>query len=145
MSGDPRILHFLFVPDSGASEGWWDGGADIGAWQEAEMNKGRSCTKDTSLVGEIALAHHSPKYRFTAWCWMKGMRRLPGQSMIDKTGRKVTGQWGSLHSPSQLAGPWDALLSMVSETESQRSSLPSGAYQAAWEPLSQRVPMPGRQ
>lgn len=65
--------------------------------------------------------------------------------MIDKTGRKVTGQRGSLPVLHSWLGPGMPSLSMVSETESQRSSLPSGVHRQPGEPLSQRVPMPGGQ
>lgn len=81
----------------------------LGAWQEAEMNKGRSCTKDTSLVGEIAPGTSLTQVQIHCSGQMKGMRRLPWTVNDRQDRKKGDGAAGQPASPSQLAGPWDAL------------------------------------
>ena len=123
--------------------GW--GGVGMGAWQEAEMNKRRSCTKDTSLVGEQPLAHHSPRYRFTAQAGWRGWDGSTGQSTSDETGREAMGQrcgWPALHN---WRGPGMPSLSAPSETEPAVQPACRSAHRQPAEPLSQRVHLPGRQ
>lgn len=104
MSGDPRILHSPVRAWFGGPEGWWDGVR----WDWGP-NKRRSCTEDTSLVGETAPGTSLAQVQIHCSGQMKGMRWLHWTVNDRRDRKKVDGATGQPASPSQLTGPWDAL------------------------------------